>query len=203
MARIGVSITKSTSFRLSTQEFSNVYFYDVTGTPTQAQADTFIDNLTAMEKTFHATNVTFVRGRCWTTGGSKAENNMISQKTLSGTGAKSPVSGFDKERAILFRLRAGNSSNGQPVYLRKWYHPCGYFSGTVVYSSAQQEQTAGFSAAERTDLQNMIAQVGNANGSPLAPTLVAESGRQPTAGSNWQAHQFLEHHQFGDQWRAQ
>jgi len=203
VARIGVSITKSTSFRLSTQEFTNVYYYDVDSTPTIAQADTFIDNLTALEKTFHSTSVTFVRGRCWTAGGTKAENNMISQKNLSGTGSKSTVSGFDKERSILFRLRAGVDTRGQPVYLRKWYHPCGYFSGSVVYSNQQIEQTAGFSASERASLVAAMGAIGNANGSPLLPVLVAKTGRPPSGGANWEAHQFLEHHQFGDQWRAQ
>lgn len=203
MARIGVSITKSTPFRGGTQEFSNVYYYDVTGTPTAAQADTFIDNLTALEKTFHSTAVTFVRGRCWTTGGTPATNNMISQKNLSGTGARAIVTSMDKERAFLIRLRAGNDSRGQPVYLRKWFHACGAFYSGQSVNSTQLDNTASLSAGDKTAIESAVSAIGDANGSPLTPTLVAKSGRGPTAGETWKSHNFLEHHQLGDMWRAQ
>src|SRR5215204_847883 len=137
MARIGVSITKNTPFRNSVQEFTNVYYYDVDNQPSAAQADTFIDNLTALEKTFHSSAVTFVRGRCWSAGGSPSANNMISQKLLSGTGARLANTSLDRERAFLFRIRAGVSSNGQPVFLRKWYHACGEFvSGQGIVTAA-------------------------------------------------------------------
>lgn len=203
MARIGVSITKSTAFRNSTQEFSNVYYYDVNNKPSVAQADTFIDNLTTLEKTFHGANVTFVRGRCWTETGNKATNEMISQKNLSGTGARTAVGSFDKERAFLFRLRAGVDSRGNPVYLRKWYHACGvFFSGQSVSSSILDNST-GFTAPDRASMVAAMNAIGNANGSPELPVLVAKSGRQSGAGNTWEAHPYLEHHQLGDQWRAQ
>jgi hypothetical protein len=32
--------------------------------------------------------------------------------------------------------------------------------------------------------------------------IVAKSGRNTTAGANWEAHRYLEHHQLGDMWRA-
>lgn len=203
MARIGVSITKSVAFRNSTQEFSNVYYYDVTALPSVSQADTFIDNLTTLEKTFHSTAVTFVRGRCWSETGNKATNEMISQKNLSGTGARGLNTGLDKERAFLFRLRAGVDTRGNPVYLRKWYHPCGVFHVSVAITSAIMENTTGFTTGERTTLEGAMSAIGGANGSPLSPALVSKTGRFATAGANWSAHQYLEHHQLGDQWRAQ
>lgn len=203
MPRIGVSITKSTSFRNGVQEFSNVYYYEVTSLPSVAQADTFIDNLTAAEKQFHSVSVTFVRGRVWSQGATKADSDMISQKNLSGTGARTVLGGLDKERAFLFRLRAGVDSRGTPVYLRKWYHSCGNFATSVTVVSNQLENTTGFSAAERTSLVAAMNSIGDANGSPLAPKLVAKHGRQPNAGALWEAHQYLEHHQLGDMWRAQ
>ena len=202
MARIGVSITKSTAFRISTQEFSNVYYYEVDSTPSVSQADTFIDNLTALEKTFHGSNVTFVRGRCWSAGGGPVANNMISQKQLSGTGARTPNTGLDKERAFLFRIRAGTSSNGQPVYLRKWYHACAEFVSGQGINTAAQANTSGFTNTERTAQVGAMNGIGNANGSPLLPALVAKSGRGISGGASWEAHAFLEHHQLGDQWRA-
>jgi hypothetical protein len=203
MARIGVSITKSTPFRNSVQEFSNVYYYNVSAVPTVAQADTFIDNLTALEKTFHSTGVTFVRGRVWTETGNKATNEMISQKNLSGTGARTGLAGMDKERAFLFRLRAGVDSRGNPVYLRKFFHACGQFTTTVTAGTGQLDNSAGFSSSERTSLALAMNAVNDANGSGLSAELVAKSGRTKNTGATWEAHQFLEHHQLGDQWRAQ
>lgn len=203
MARIGASITKSTSYRLATQEFSNVYYYSVDSIPTAAQADTIIDNLTALEKTFHSTAVTFVRGRVWSQIGTKEQNEMISQKNLSGTGARALITGLDKERAFLFRLRAGVDSRGNPVYFRKYYHACGVFVAAQTIPSNVLEQTAGWTTGERSAQEAAMGAIGNANGSPLNPVLVSKNGRAPTGGALWSAHQFLEHHQLGDQWRAQ
>jgi hypothetical protein len=203
MARIGVSITKNTSFRNSTQEFSNVYYYDVTALPTAAQADTFIDNLTTLEKTFHGSNVTFVRGRVWSETGNKATNEMISQKNLSGTGARATTANIDKERAFLFRLRAGVDSRGNPVYLRKWFHACAEFVSGQGIATSIGANTSGWSTAERSAQVSAMNGIGGANGSPLSPALVSKAGRFATAGATWEAHQFLEHHQLGDQWRAQ
>jgi len=203
MPQIGVSITKSTSFRNSVQEFSNVYYYEVGGVPTIAQADQFIDNLAALEKTFHTTAVTFVRGRVWTNTGNKATNEMISQKNLSGNGARTASSSMDKERAFLFRLRAGVDSRGNPVYLRKWFHACGEFVSAQTIPAGVMQNISGFSGAERSAQVAAMNAIGNANGSPLVPVLIAKSGRAPSGGATWDAHQFLEHHQMGDQWRAQ
>lgn len=204
MARIGISITKSTAFRNSTQEFSNVYYYEnIGGLPDQAGADSLIDQLVTIEKTFHATTVTFVRGRCWSQVGSPAGNNMISQKNLSGTGARATISSFDKERAFLFRLRAGNDSRGQPVYLRKWYHSCAIFFAAQSISGSILDQSTGFSGADKTSMVNQMNSIGQLSGAGGPWDLVAKTGRRATAGEVWQSHNFLEHHQLGDQWRAQ
>jgi len=194
MARFGVSITKSTAFRLSTQEFSNVYYYELATLPSQAAADAIIDNLVTLEKTFHSTAVTFVRGRLWSETGSPATNQMITQKNLSGTGSRTPQATMDKERAFLFRVRAGVNSRGNPVYLRKYYHACG---------DSVLAQIANFTQTQRDAQVAAMNAIGNANGSSGSPTLVAKSGRGITAGSTWSAHASLEHHQLGDMWRAQ
>jgi hypothetical protein len=202
MPRIGVSITKSTPFRNSNQEFSNVYYYEVLSEPSVAQADTIIDNLTSLEKTFHGTTVTFVRGRLWSQGGSPATNNMISQKTLTGTGARTPNTSMDKERAFLFRIAAGTDSRGQPVYLRKWFHASAEFVSGASVPFGVLTNATNFSAAERSAQVAQMQAIGDANGSPLTPKICAKSGRQPGASAGWSAHAFLEHHQLGDQWRA-
>lgn len=203
MARIGVSITKSVSFRGAIQEFSNVYYYDVSALPSVSEADTFIDNLTTLEKTFHSTAVTFVRGRCWSQIGTKEQNEMISQKNLTGTGARAVETFMDRERAYLFRMRAGVDSRGNPVYLRKWYHSCGLFIGGQTITAAIMSNTGGFSSTERASMVTAMQGVSGANGSPLTPRLCSKSGRIPDVANAWNCHQYLEHHQLGDQWRAQ
>lgn len=202
MARIGISITKRVAFRDSTQEFSNVYYYDGGTLPNASDANDMIDLVANREKTFHSTDVSFMNGRLWSQTGDKATSNMIQQKTLSGTGARPPGTAVDRERAFLFKLRAGSDSRGNPVYLRKWFHACGAFVSTTVPSNAQLVQSTGFSQAER-DAQ--VAQMNNIGDlSPVGTLfkLCAKSGRLPDAGASWQAHKYLEHHQLGDQWRS-
>ena len=203
MARIGISITKTVSFRGSTQEFSNVYYYDGgQPLPNEAEALDLIDEIVTVEKTFHSTAVTFKRGRCWSQGATPAASEMIAQKNLSGTGSASTASSFDKERAYLFRLRAGVDSRGNPVYFRKWYHSCGNFGTAIAPAAGNLDQTTALTQAQRdaaVALMATLSTVGPAGGR----TIVAKGGRTPTDLTSWQSHQWLEHHQLGDQWRAQ
>lgn len=203
MPRVGVSITKSVAFRNSTQEFSNVYYYEMASLPTVAEANTMIDNIVTKEKLMHSTIVTFKKGRLWSQLGTPSQNEMITQKNLSGTGSASATSGMDRERAFLVRLRAGVDSRGNPVYLRKWYHACGQLFVGVNLGASIMDNSTGFSAADMTGIENAVGWVGDANGSQLLPRLCSKNGRLPDAGATWKSHQFLEHHQLGDQWRAQ
>lgn len=204
MARVGIAITKSCAFRNSTQEFTNVYYYDgLAGTPSQAQAAALIDELVTKEKTVHSNAVTFVRGRCWLETGSPATSEMLDQHNLSGLGATGSVTNMDRERAYLFRLRAGNDSRGNPVYLRKWYHSCGLFVTGTTPSSAILENTAGWTQAQRDALVAALPAIGAIGSGTTAGVLCSKRGRVASAGATWSAHQFLEHHQLGDMWRAQ
>lgn len=202
MPRIGLTITKSTPFRNSVQEFSNTYYYEMLSLPDNAAALTLIDNMVTLEKTFHSTGVTFVRAKLWSAGQGAAANQMIAQKNLSGTGARSASTGIDKERAYLFRLKAGNDSRGNPVYLRKWYHACGLFYNAQTITNGQLDNSTGFSQAERDSMVAQMNAIGGANGSAGAPKLCAKGGRQTDAGATWTAHPFFEHHQLGDMWRS-
>jgi hypothetical protein len=203
MTRIGISITKSCAFRNATQEFSNVYYYDgLAGDPSVASADALIDELVTKEKTIHATSVTFVRGRLWRQTADKATTEMISQKNLSGTGSKSADTSVDRERAILFRLRAGVDSRGNPVYFRKWYHTLGDPTGTG-FSSAELANTAAFNTTRRAAMVTALPAIGSIGSGGTLGTLCSKNGRVSTAGATWECHQFLEHHQLGDMWRAQ
>jgi len=204
MPIVGVSITKETAFRESIQQFSNVYYYNNgTGSvPDETGANNMIDEIVALEKTWHSSAVEFVYARLWWQTLTELGTTMIAQKSLSGVGARSQVSGFDKERAVLFRRRAGTDSRGQPVYLRKWYHSCGEFRGTVSdMSTTILGNTAAFSQAQRDGLRDHMQTISSISAGGGGWTICAKSGRGPTE-PNWAAHRFLEHHQLGDQWRG-
>lgn len=179
-----------------------MYYYDMGTLPNAAAADAIIDNIVTKEKTMHSSAVTFVKGRVWEQTGDKATTQMISTKNLSGTGSMSTVAGFDKERAFLVRLRAGVDVRGNPVYLRKWFHACGQFDAAVGSSGTILENTGGFNTSERNAIVAKVGWIGDANGSAGVPKLCAKGGRQPDTGATWNAHQYLEHRQLGDMWRA-
>jgi hypothetical protein len=201
MSRVGVSITKSVSFRGVAQEFSNTYYYETPLPVIASVADSLIDNIVAKEKAIHSVVVSFLFARCWSAGGTKQENNMITQKSLSGTGSGvSPQSGQDRERAFLVRARAGVDTRGNPVYLRKWWHlEVGSFSGANVPAAAL-ENTGQLTSASRTTLENAFDGFKTITALPQVFDLVSEKGRAITGAT--QAHPYLEHRQLGDQWRG-
>jgi hypothetical protein len=203
MAIIGLSITKETSFRDSIQPFSNMYFYNngLGGAPDQSAANNILDELVAIEKTFHSSAVEFVFGRIWLQTLTEIGTVMIHQKGLSGTGAQSTSSSLDKERAFLFRRRAGQDSRGQPVYLRKWYHSCGEFLGSGALAASILANTTGFSDTVRNTMAGNVADISGLASGGGGWEICSKGGRAPTE-PNWQAHKYLEHHQLGDQWRG-
>jgi hypothetical protein len=204
MTYIGLSITKSTTFRGASQEFSNVYYYFSAGTaPSVADADAIIDHVKALEVPFHSSQVTFVRGRLWLNTGLKATSEMISQKNLTGTGSTTTVGEFDKERAYLFRWRAGSDSRGQPVYLRKWYHSCGNGPGNATPTTGSLAQTTSLGSTIKTSMASAVNNVLDITVVGQSWRLVAKSNRGVGIGEAAQSHNWLEHRQLGDMWRAQ
>lgn len=203
MARVGVSITKTFSFRGAAQEFSNTYYYETPLPVIASVATGLIDAVVALEKPMHGSQVTFLRGRCWTTGGTKAENNMLADKPLSGTGTAGTGGGssLDRERAFLVRFRAGNDSRGRPVYLRKWWHldimtVGGYnLAGGSVLQNTEQLPTAA-----RNQLVTWADAFKNVFSAPQNFELVSKNGREIDGATT--AHPYLEHHQLGDMWRG-
>lgn len=196
MAIVAVSVTKRTAFRDSTQEFTNTYHYFCAALPNAATAESLIDQVTANEKSFHSSGVTFVRGRAWSETGNKQTNQMIAQKVLSGTGNVGGDPAFDKERAYLVRWPAGNDSRGKPVYLRKWYHTCTSIPNAAV-TDPIRANVSGFTQAQRDAVALQGATLESLNAGAF--DLCAASGRRRTGSA--QAHKYLEHHQLGDQWR--
>jgi hypothetical protein len=204
MAIIGLSITKETAFRDSIQPFSNMYFYNngAGGSPDNSAANNLIDELVAIEKTLHSASVEFVFARCWLQTLTEIGTVMIHQKALTGQGATATNTSMDKERAFLFRRRAGQDSRGQPVYLRKWYHSCGSFPGVGAELGATTFSNAtGFSTAARNSMAANVDDISGLATGGGGWEICAKSGRGPTE-ANWQCHKYLEHHQLGDQWRG-
>jgi hypothetical protein len=204
MPIVGISITKETPFRDSIQPFSNMYFYNngAGSVPSVSGAEAMLDELVAIEKTLHSSVVEFTFGRVWHQTLSEALTVMLFQKGLSGTGATANQASLDRERAYLFRRRAGQDSRGQPVYLRKWYHSCGLFpAGPASLSTNILGNLSGFTTAERNNMAGSMATISDLSASGGGWEICAKSGRGPTE-LNWECHKYLEHHQLGDVWRG-
>lgn len=195
--RIGITITKSTSFRLKEQEFHNTYYFQL-ATAVTAPSETLVDELVATERSLHSASVTFKRAQVWSAGGTKAENQMMFQKPLTGTGDQGANPSMDRERAVLVQWKAGFSSTGKQVYLRKWYHSCGDAAGQSLAVTGYLGNTAAITDVTRNAIAAKADEVRNI-GSGSFWELCAKSGRTTTDPA--QAHKFLEHHQLGDMWR--
>jgi hypothetical protein len=202
MARTGVSITKSLAFRGAAQEFSNTYYYQsVQGTVSAADAEALLDALVTKERAIHSLAVTFVRGRVWSAGGTKEQNNMIFQKQLSGQGGGgSDSSSMDRERAFLVRFRAGVDTKGRPVYLRKWWHLTVATLNAETIAAGVQQNVSQLSSGQRGALVTAANGFKDVTANAVSYALVAENGRAITGDTV--AHPFLEHHQLGDMWRG-
>lgn len=201
MVRVGVNIQKTTSFRGVQQPFGNTYYYETALPVDTTIATALIDNIVSKERPMHSSTVSFTYARCWTAGGTKQENNMITQKALTGTGgAATPLPGQDRERAFLVRFRAGRDTRGNPVYLRKWWHlNVGFYGGASIRNS-DLENTSTLQQQQRTQLETDANQFKNISALPGDFELVSEKGRKIDGGT--QAHPYLEHRQLGDQWRG-
>lgn len=196
MPQAAIAIVKSVTFRGAKQEFSNVYHYRY-GVGGAAPALAQVTEIVNIEKDLHSTDVAFDRYAIWTSGGTKEQNQMIAQGTLSGTGNQGTSTFLDRERAVLMQWPAGLSSTGKPVYLRKWFHSCGHFAGIVI-TDAHARNTTAFTEAQRDTMSaraNDLRLIGEVD----QFMLVAESGREHTGAGR--VHKWLEHRQLGDQWR--
>ena len=209
MARFGVQIEKATSFRGASQPFSNTYYYEAATANSPADnasviqyANDLLDDVVALERAAFSTSVTFVMARCWSQIGTQAQNEMIVQRTLTGTGSVASTSAnMDRERAFLVRVRAGVDVKGRPVYLRKWFHLLVNVIGGGTISAAQLAQTAQLSGAQTTAIESLMQSLlAVTPGAGPQAVLVAKNGRQVSGGVK--AHPWIEHRQLGDVWRS-
>lgn len=197
MLLIGLTITKSTAFRGVQQEFHNTYHFKL-ATAVTAPSESIVDEVVTKERPLHSPQVSFVRAQVWTAGGTKAENQMIFQKPLSGTGSGTSGASVDKERALLVQWKAGFDSRGIQVYLRKWYHCSGNPAAGAVDTPTILQNTSELTTAVR----NAVATQANglrSVGSTEFWGLVSSKGRETTDPAV--CHRYLEHHQLGDAWR--
>src|SRR5215204_349550 len=201
MPRYGLAIQKRVAYRGGIQHFNNTYYYQTDiGTANLNDLNLLVDEVVAKEKAMFATAVTFVQARLWSQIGTPAENEMLIDKALTGTGALIPGAYHDRERAFLVRWRAGVDTKGRPVYLRKWWHLLANTIGAAGITQAMLEQTAELAAGTRSALETFADSVANFTTAGSQVRLVAKSGRQITGGT--QAHRYLEHRQLGDEWRG-
>jgi hypothetical protein len=203
VARYGVSIEKTTLYRGVQQKVTNVYYYDgnVPSSDTATLND-LVDEIVAIEKAIHTNDYTWTRARVWTQVGTAAQNEMIIDRLLSGNGTLTAHSQIDKERAILFRFRAGVDNRGRPVYLRKWFH-C---NGTVILGAAPSNgmlaNTAGLTQGQRdagVTVANTLKTI-NAGAGNTPMNLVAKNGRAIDGATA--THPFFENRQLGEDWRG-
>lgn len=195
----GISITKRVSFRGANQEFSNVYHYDFDNIIGAADADDAIDEIKATEIDLHSGDVTFVLGRCWSAGQSPGENQMLTEKALSGIGNMAVNSSLDRERAVLMYWPAGFNVRGRPVFLRKWYHCCGSIA-LQSFNSGNLQNTTALSTGVRDAIATKVGELNTITAGATSGTLCAASGRDFTSGPV--TYPWLEHHQLGDAWRG-
>lgn len=199
MAVFAVSITKGVSFRGVQQEFSNVYHLSG-ALPDAAQAALVASNIKGKEVNYHSLDVTFLRYKVWSAGGSAGQNQMIAQGNLSGVGGQAGNTALDRERAVLIRFSNGLDVRGRPKYLRKWFHSCGSCQGVTLNATGVFQNTAQIPSADRTTIANAATAdfIGFTVNSILY-TLCAPDGTVGTAPV--ECHRYLEHHQLGDMWR--
>lgn len=194
--QVGIQIVKKVLFRGVQQEFQNIYHY-VLDSAITAPDGALIDAIVAIERDLHSTDVTFVRGSAWSSGGSPLQNQMRFQKDLTGAGNQSANTSMDRERAVLIRWPAGKDSRGRNVYLRKWYHSGGsvatnsFVAGHLQNVTPISEASRASIASSANRLKQIHVELWN---------LCAESGRRPDADA--ECHAWLEHHQLGDAWRG-
>jgi hypothetical protein len=158
-----------------------------------------IEEVAEAERPLHSTDVTFVKGRLWSSGGTKEQNEMLAEVDLTGQGSGGTSATSDRERALLVMWRAGKNTRGAQVYLRKWYHSCGSPVGVTISAAVERNTT-------RLDAINRAAVAAHADeltriGSVAEWGLIAASGRERDGGSPT-CHPYFEHHQLGDEWRG-
>jgi hypothetical protein len=125
---LGISISKSTTWRGTAEEFANVYHYDATA---DTMAVDVIDAVVAEERKVMGNNVNFLRAQAWgPADGTKLQSQMLVQKNLTGVGAVATGEITAKEMAAVVQWDTGRvNTRGGKIFYRKYLH-IGRLNGT-------------------------------------------------------------------------
>ena len=189
------TVTKSTSWRGVTQEFSNRYIYELpTDEPSEVVLEQMLDQLKAAEVPVHATTVNFVGGRCWgPVNAAGRGGTMRVVKSFSGTGNAVALTDMYKELAMLVVWPLGRyGTKNRPQFLRKWLHTHTLFgsSSSVLSGSTKFATTPG-------PITTYIGAVRTINYGTGGPPLSLASPKGHFADTGGRLYDYLEHRQFG------
>lgn len=184
---VKMAITKSTTWRGATEEFSNIYTIAGLDIDSETAMTALVDKFVAAEKLCHASVVSFVRAQIYSYG-EYGPNFMYHSQTLSGAGAVSPTPTMYKESAVLLRAklpRTFSLTRSNQPYLRKYLHTC-HSAGIDI--SGGSGSAFGTPAPAYTSLVSAM----NAPGPGLE--LESESGAKPIGA--WEMSGTVHHRQF-------
>lgn len=177
MAIYGVEVTKSVTWRDTTEKFSNVYHYSLATNLDSTLATDLVDQIAAAEKLCHGLAVTFEDGRVWSVGGTPSQNETIVIRDLSGTGSAASNAGYYVESAYVVRCDTNrNTTTGRRIYLRKYYHTLNMVSSTQGMLSGANAITSTQWALVKTCMES-LRELTLSPGSILV-TLCAPGGQQ-------------------------
>jgi hypothetical protein len=146
---IGVAVDKQTSWRGIQETFTNVWHFDTAVEVTSQQvADAVVDK----EKGLMAGNVNFKRVQVWgPTDGTKAQNQMLLQQNLTGSGSAAASTVTAKELTAVVSWDTGRlNTRGAKIYLRKYLH----LGGLPEAAEEAAKGNGPLSVAEKTRLVN-------------------------------------------------
>lgn len=191
-----VAIEKEMTFQGRTERWSNVYCFDTNAADETAYA-ALVTGVVNAEKPVHASNVSFKKGRVYTTSGLNGitdPGNMyyVTDLTAVGTGVNSGSGAMYRECAVLVKWPLPRKvgllgSLGRQRSLKKWIHPGAGLSlttneieGTAALSSTAKAPFVTYASAVQVPV----------SGSQI----VSPDGTLPNAAA--QIHNYLEHRQF-------
>lgn len=204
MPVMAVAITKQRPYRGGVQRFSNVYHFLHDGVQ-QFFAEDTINALVDIELPLTSEFHLFVEGRAWgPTEQGKAASKTLAIIDYNRSGAKPHDPSLYSETAHLFQFECERRNVlGRKKYLRKWMH-FGNPHGFPPDGSAPAPQGA------RDELNrsfgDRIVNLVTAAGRPGIQLCTPMGERIRSDGANVMAYYggvypWLEHRQFGDQWR--
>ncbi len=118
---LGCSVTKSTTWRGISEEYTNVWHFDATVDTTSKEV---ADAVVAAERALFSGNVNFKKVQVWgPADGTKLQSQMLLQEDLTGQGTAFEGSVMAKELTAVVSWDTGRvNSRGGRIFLRKYLH---------------------------------------------------------------------------------